>query len=659
MIKIPTTAGEFRVQNGPEIKPNIAYTKNVDFDEEGVIRLSPPMVTVASLDDDADFTDVGDIINYDKYDYKLLTADGIFDLNIGGDFTIAQDGAEPEGGSRIETRVCGYGNGEWLVNLPNGIYEYDDPTWVRRNDDGGDFLCEFPSRQTWVAVVGSSIKQYSTANLDNEPLSTTATGPNMEYPYYLKPTGIAYSNYKVGIATRHRSGGRAFFFVWDGASASANLGVPVDAPNILEVEAYKNSWVVLTSRGQLLYFNGGGWDILGVLPPYYFRANWIDFLSYSQEKGKIMQVEDDIIYINIGTNLNSTEDDTGILKGFYSGVWCYDPKVGLYHRYGLSHSKMRFETLTPTDNEFTSASAHYLVTGDKILTSHTTYYAIVTSTTKFKLATSYDNAIAGTVVTIASETSFYWVVRTDWSQLNFLNNRLSCFKKFDNNVTSKDGWIPIFAGGFLQTTVVGTAKEYLNIACPKFENLGAVTYYKVKSSEIQDTWSSLVVKHRPLLQGDKITIKYKVEDYGKEMTVGEADDETPDTGLITWTDGDTFTFTNAMLDASEIEVGDEVEIQSGAGAGQTAHITSIALDSGTWTVSVDETIRGAENAKTSTCRFDRFKKFDTITKTNSGGQFIKVLGKTSKWIQVKLELRGIGITVEELIINNKTHTPVL
>ena len=60
--------------------------------------------------------------------------------------------------------------------------------------------------------------------------------------------------------------------------------------------------------------------------------------------------------------------------------------------------------------------------------------------------------------------------------------------------------------------------------------------------------------------------------------------------------------------------------------------------------------------------FDTFRKIAEITKDQNrqnNGESIKKLNKPGKWIQVKLELRGNGITIEDLIINNQEHKPVL
>ena len=103
-----------------------------------------------------------------------------------------------------------------------------------------------------------------------------------------------------------------------------------------------------------------------------------------------------------------------------------------------------------------------------------------------------------------------------------------------------------------------------------------------------------------------------------------------------------------------------MEIWSGAGAGMSAHIVTATNNAGTWTVVLDESMRCASGNK-STVLFDSFKKLGVITKDTTGNPLNQVtlpLGQNSKWIQVKLELRGNNVVVEELIIDNKVQLPI-
>lgn len=119
----------------------------------------------------------------------------------------------------------------------------------------------------------------------------------------------------------------------------------------------------------------------------------------------------------------------------------------------------------------------------------------------------------------------------------------------------------------------------------------------IEASGVYDLWQKVVTKYRQLLNStDKIILKTR--------TV-EAD---PTEATITYTSTTTFTTTT---DISAYAVGDEIEFIQGVGAGRTAHITNIT-GSGTYTVTVDETITGA-TTQTAKVRFGKWNKVGTIS----------------------------------------------
>lgn len=666
MIKIPQDK-EFFVSNGSDLTPNIQFTKNVDFDEEGYIKLSPPFPSIAN---DTDVATLGmslDVIAVDTDDlldqkYKLVTDDGTFDIDLTAE-SFAVDAGAPTGNTNV-SRFVGWKGGDWYVNVSGDIYSLQTPlgtVWDIENTDGIDYAEVFINRNTLVgSTINSNVQQYTEANMNGTTPTGDNSGTTLQLPSNFEITGLAYSNYRIGVATWNKTGGSAYFFVWDGTTASANQGIPVQAQVIIDVVAYKNSWVILTSVGELLYFNGGGFDSLGSLPSYYFNANWIALDTNAVfEHGRTMHVDGDIIYINVGSLLVSSPDNSGILRGFYSGAWCFDPKVGLYHRYGIANSKLTSGSIAAVSGTFTS-TAHLLSTGDRVLytSSGVTYFAIYVTADTFKLADSYALAQAGTASSTFGTASYTlkWIKREDWAQLTVHNTNLGVCRRFENGSNlDNEGVLPFFIGNFMATKSMG-ADNVVTVMAPSFDNIGSVTYAKIKSQNIEDVWQGLVLKHRPLTEGDKIVIKYKIRDFYKQIAIGRADDISPSSDFITWVDGTSFTTTK---DLTEIEIGHEVEFLSGAGAGATAHIVSATNNSGTWTVVVDETIAGGVSGNRSTCIFDSFVKLGTITATSQepNNTYKVKIGVVSSWIQVKVEVRGIGTTIEEMQIINAIQRP--
>ena len=198
----------------------------------------------------------------------------------------------------------------------------------------------------------------------------------------------------------------------------------------------------------------------------------------------------------------------------------------------------------------------------------------------------------------------------------------------------------------------------VSVTVDKMENRGYFITPKLESEQIEDNYISISLKWKKLVnEDDKIIIKYRTEetDLPDYLTYKEAFSG----DSLTITAANTFTTTK---DLSLVSVGDEMEIVSGAGAGYLAHVTSISESSGTWTVVIDESIQNFTANDKCKAIFQNWTKLDTITTStadNSLGYKVIRLSKNSKWSQFKIELRGVDTEIEELIINNKTHKPVV
>lgn len=647
-MRIPGQDNKFFVSNGSDLIPNIQFTKNVDLDKYGYIKLSAPFPSILNSKVNTDYDILGDIIYLGDYEYVLSTDNKILHLDL-DTLGFSANASYPRGD--VRSRFVGWQNGDWYYGRSD-LYAFDGTAFTSVNGDGVDYIETFPSRNTLVGEWADG-KFYQYAS------NFSRTGPNLIIPDNFYCTGISYSNYRLGISTADDAIRQAFFFAWDGTNTSAQVGVPVNAPWILDSAAYKDSWVVVTSKGQILYFNGSGFDTLANLAPYYTPDNWIDVsTAHYHAHGRTIYVDGDVIYHNVGSNMSASRDDTGILPGFWSGIYCYDQDVGLYHRYGLSGSFLRREALTPTAGVFTATSAHYLESGDKVIADGgTKYYAIKIDGTTFKLANTYDLAIAGTADSsiVSGAKTLFWIARTDWSQTGYYSGNVGAVIKFDNAMTAANGYVPFFAGAYMSNVSLSAALNSLNVAAPKFDNIGSVTYYKIKSQTKEDIVKAVTVKTSKLKDSDKIIVKYKGKEPYTAMAIGEADDMTPDR-FITWTNDTTFTFPSTYLDASSVSAGDEVELVAGAGAGSTAHISTITLATGTYTVVLDEAIRGVAAGNKSTCVFDCFKKAAVITKdtqTNTPNTYTtRLFSNISKTFQLKLEIRGNDVVIEDVDIDN-------
>jgi len=660
--KIPQNNKQILVTNGKEsFQGTIAYTKNIDLDEDGYIKLSPPMVKIYSNETseggDVDLDLPLDIFSYDDGAYKVITNDRAFNFSL-----TALDFTEDTGlTSWLNTsRVINWNNGNWFVNATN-IYEYDgtngNATYTSRISGELQYPELFTNKNTLVASNGSNLlKQYNTSYANTTDLTIPAN---------FKISGTAYSNNFMGVITRQsKNQGNAYFFTWDGSTTSANAGYPVNDSFLTTIASYASSWVVMTSSGELLYFNGGGFESLGALPGFYTANDYISLGSGNFiTMGKNIDVDGYGIYVNSPSLPEYSQNKKPYKPHVSGGVYFYDRKNGLYHRYSPSYSRYSENTGASLSNVIT-LSTHFLETGDEIwvdesslvATSRTIYYAIKVSDTEIKLASSYDNAIAETNITLTDgNIGLYYAERKDFGVDSIRIQDLGLVKKARDYTGFLDtGILPTFMGASIRPNdLTGPRKNVLCALAPQISNRGYVVTGKFQTDSYEDTWQKIGVKYKKLSPQSSIIVKVKTKDE-EPLIIGDEtlynDNYTGES--VTW-DSSRKNFVTSV-DISDYEEGDEVYVFDGAGAGQSAHITNITADGA---VTLDEIIRGVTNGAKSCVMLSKYKKLGTIDADCTEGVKHFPLNSTSPSVEVKLELRGIGVTISEILVINKSHKP--
>lgn len=203
----------------------------------------------------------------------------------------------------------------------------------------------------------------------------------------------------------------------------------------------------------------------------------------------------------------------------------------------------------------------------------------------------------------------------------------------------------IFMGGELNTN---SNEEGIWI-----EDLGATNHYghftsvEIESDSIEDSFNQIVIKAL-LGASDSVVVKYR----------GENDVLLPINFSGTWLTSNQINTTEDLSHAlTRFTEGhyDEVEITSGSGSGRLAHITDISASSGTYQITLDETLGTA--GESATARIDNWIKIPE-TMTQADGEVKRLgIGEVSSWVQVKVEMRGKSgypeIREIQLLTNNK------
>jgi hypothetical protein len=175
---------------------------------------------------------------------------------------------------------------------------------------------------------------------------------------------------------------------------------------------------------------------------------------------------------------------------------------------------------------------------------------------------------------------------------------------------------------------------------------GSVTTTWIRAEKVQDTFKKLYTFIKPLASSsDKLIVKYRKERY---------DNYTSD---ITWVNTTSFTSTDVIWGTVKTSVDNGVEYEvegiSGDGAGFCSQIASITESSGTYTITLDETITGA-TTNTARVRVTRWSKVNTnFTDSYETEQFKEFNPDVlASKVQFKIYMQGTDMELDRLVITS-------
>lgn len=670
MIKIPTDQnGRYSQLNDSDKFSNLHYTENMNLDERGYIKLSPRTVIIAQEAANNDFGVPVAIGRWSNGNYLVATTSNAnFDVET---TTVALDVDENSGSNEPTLTVNSHGviwQGLWFASTATAVLSRamtggSGAAWTSRitslTTGVRHYMEVFASRQQLAVSNGNVVKQYDTSYANTQDLTI---------PSDYEVVGMAYNNSKMGIITRLGSASEgqnteARFYIWDGATGAANSDSGVGSDACIAVCAYRSTFVILTRAGQLLEWNGGGFNILASFPFYFEDKIFGDFLNNSTF-GNIMTVDGDVIYINLGMDLNEVglkQED--ISPNCPSGVWCFDPEVGLYHRWSPSASAAYIFNVTDANVDLatdimTVSSGTLPATGAVVrmtnrnediggITRYYDYFLIKLSSTTFKLASTRENALAGTAIDLTSKGSggsqqFWMYDLVDYSTTLY---------SISGTITRVGETSPLYQdilfGGDINDTSL-SSNDSLFMVVPFLESRGCAVYAKIFSSEINQSNQALCVKFRPLKTIDKIIVKARTRDIvGLPVTSSGKP--------ANWTSPIEFYTTQDISEAKAyLDSGGELEckIIAGAGGGVAVKVMSIsAPDSGNTSVVLAESVLGAAAGLKAEFIINNWDTLRIITSTDDDVEDNVVnipLEGSTKFFQPKIELRGYDVTVEEI-----------
>lgn len=669
MIKLPLN-GNWTQENSSDRLGSLASTKNITLDKTGYLKLSPRSVNI--FDDSSDTTNISDTdfnipVAFGRYGngtFRMATTDEPFNISLSATAkTITEDETSNNPDLNFQSHGVWWQN-RFHESTDTGVSYNASGTWTANAITGltsgkRHYLEVFASRTQLCVSNGNVVKQYNTSYANTTDLTI---------PSDYEITGLAYNNSRLGIITRlggdsEGQNAESRFYVWDGAGTAANSDAGVGAYATLAITSYKTSFVIITSAGKLLYWNGGGFDELGSFPFSFDRLAWGDLLNHFAY-GDNMIIDGDNILINLGFDLKGISKKLEeYLPQNPSGVWCYTPGIGLHHKYSPSNSKAYLHTISEanvntTTDLFTTTSTIPETGNPAIMPSATigglninqVYYVIKVSDTTFRLAETKAKALSGDYETITSASS-----------LNYL--WLYDIKDYGITYFEKAGAVALFGttSSVYRDIIFGarlldgnlTTQPTLCMCVPHLKNIGYAVSPKLFLNSDVEKIANIVVKHRPLGTSDKIIVKAKDKTiYGLPTTSPNisAQDE------LIWTSRTSaYTQTDLSEAKTAIDGGEELELEitAGVGAGQLIQIDSIDTEDGVYVVNLKEEIEGYVQGGRSHFSIDNWILCGEIdSTTQKDGVFDCPVAVSGKSVQFKIILEGYETTIEDVLINN-------
>jgi len=661
---------QWKQANNSDVFGNLSETKQISFDLEGYLKLSHSSRATMNETVDSDFDRVAVIIyNGDVSKFFIQTYDDPFEIDRR---ILSQTPSQitasnfPAGSSRAD---AAWFDAKLAVSEASDLKYYDASSnaWVDTNVSlsstatGQHPVKNFLSKSCLAVCNLNTVLLYSALSATPTLLATLTIPADFEI------TSAAYHNQQLCIGTRHKYGGKAAMYVWNGEGTAAQSVYEVDANIIFDLCVYDQSIAAFASNGALYRFAGSGFVLLDAFPIYYTSRVLNDENNINMYHN-VLKANGDVLYIAFSDSDNAKTR----MMNQPSGIWCYDPRVGLHHKYSFSNAltyKLNDPAISTSTDQITVTQV--LATGTEVwytsdggtanaaLKLDTKYFVIFVDSTHIKLATTKANALAGTAIDFTADDGTFerWVFFPNVDYGLIWSEKPSALQTIDYSQQYPEYGLDVIWAADVYKRDGVTTESHLGSVSTGVESRGFFVTSKIPSSNLTDNFNLISLKFgRFLSELDKIIIKYRlIDDERNEINVYNTD-----FWKITWTSATTFT-TNAgnVTDWAQMQVGDEINVCRGAAGGLMAHVTEISAPSANvYTVTIDESYSDYVSGDISTAVFRNWKKWQTISYTGTQGVddqkgiFSKQLGVNGKYIQFKVELRGIGVKIEEFSVDN-------
>lgn len=214
-----------------------------------------------------------------------------------------------------------------------------DTSWVSEATNTGErFSVVFQDRMYYVS--GNGINSFADPATHASSGSYTWTKPVGDIDY----SGLEVSTSGIWIATSTGSSNQTYVYLWDGVTANTyDRAYKIPHSSIMCIKVMDDIPYVVTGSGLLMAFNGSYFEEVSRFPFHDLllagisQAPEVDPSSTAQGKwlhNHGVDIIDNKLHFLVAP---ITEEDYKLYGDYpkLAGIWCYDPEIGLYHRFAI------------------------------------------------------------------------------------------------------------------------------------------------------------------------------------------------------------------------------------------------------------------------------------------------------------------------------------
>ncbi len=361
-FEIPTKEKLWIQPNKGDLFGNIFASWNLDFDSApGNVKVSPR--AIIRTDD----TDDGDI------DLPLAFVRSSADTTdrwwaLTANVVLKNTNTDPNGSAFVQDNSSPSGSPSNLTAASSDMVEFNGSIIVSDKNDLNKMTAGTWDYSWWDTTLAQSALVDSIAHPlcvaiksnilmigDGNSMHTVDKNNKVKVSRVILPTEFeitwirsTYDGAWIGARSKLKREGKVFF--WDEKSENFNRSYGVKNDISFACVIKGGIPYIVNGVGQLLKFTGVGFEEVAVFPCYGKRNQLLNDgqTPPMNVHRNGMSIIDDKIHINICSAINATV--TTATEEFPSGVWVYDEKQGLRHKYGFSRFRVADFGSSHTDN---------------------------------------------------------------------------------------------------------------------------------------------------------------------------------------------------------------------------------------------------------------------------------------------------------------------